>query len=257
MPTTLAADISATDTTLELNTGHDAVATGDMLQIETEKVKVTGGSGDTYQIIRGQQGTTAAAHTAGASISVTKASICSQIAADPNVTPAGFVPVPSHVYLGTCNDASSEPTWQEISNVESLTIPSPAISMLDVNNLANASKVVLQIPGLSTPGDIALVVNYWPDDPTHNELTGLIHLSKTHEVRPFKIETEYAAGETLVVTFAAFVTALPLAFTGTGAMKLNCTLRQYGDVTVEREGAPDTLRTRRPLGDESTLGRVA
>jgi hypothetical protein len=256
MPTTLAADISATDTSLTLNTGHDAVATGDTLTIEMEKVKVTGGSGDTFTIARGQQATTAAAHVSGTAVAVTKASICSQIAVDPTVTPAGFVPVPSHVYLGTCNDASSEPTWQEISNVESLTIPSPSISMLDVNNLANASKVVLQIPGLSTPGDIALVVNYWPDDPTHNELTGLIHLSKTREVRPFKIETEYTAGETLVVTFAAFVTALPLAFTGTGAMKLNCTLRQFGDVTVERTGAPDTRTGRRQAGD-TTLERVA
>jgi hypothetical protein len=245
MAITLAADISDTDTNIQLNAGHDPVKTGDTLLVETEKMKVTGGSGVAYTVVRAQQGTAAAAHTTGATITLTAASICSQIAVDPSVTPGGFVPVPSHVFLGTCTDASSEPTWQEISNVESLTIPSPSVSMLDVNNLANASRVTLQIPGLSTPADIALVVNYWPDDPTHNEVTGLIHLSKTREIRPFKIETDYAEGETLVVTFAAFVTALPLAFSGAGAMKLNCTLRQYGDVTVSRTGAPNTLEASR------------
>lgn len=251
MATTLAADISATDTSVTLTGGHDPVSTNDTLTIETEKLKVTGGAGDTFTVSRGQQGTTAAAHTAGASVTVAAATICSQIAVDPSVTPGGFLPIPTRLYLGTCNDAVSEPSWQEVKNVESITIPSPSVAMLDVNNLANASRVTLQIPGLLTPGDIALVVNYWPDEATHNEITGLIKLAQTREIRPWKIESDYAAGETLVVTFAAYVTALPLAFTPTGAMKLNCTLKQYGNVTVTRTGAPEGMAGTRRAAAES------
>jgi hypothetical protein len=247
MATTLAAECLAADTSVTLNVGHDAIATGDTLTIEAEQLLVSGAAtGQTYPVERAQGGTTAADHAAGTAVTVTPASggagasICSQIASgDSDVTPPGFLPVPSHVFLGTCTDSGSEPTWQEVSNVESLTIPSPAITMLDVNNLANNSGVVLQIPGLATPGDIQLVVNYWPDDPTHDELTGLIHLSKTHEIRPFKLEDQYSDTRILRVTFAAYVTALPLPFTGTAPMKLTATLRQYGDVIVERVNADD------------------
>jgi hypothetical protein len=242
MATTLAADIDAVETSITVNAGHDPITTGDILTVETEKMSVTGaGAGNVFPVTRGVQGTTAAAHTSGAAITVEggAASICSKIAKDSTVTPAGYIPVPTHLFLGTCTDATSEPTWQEVSNVESITIPSPAITMLDVNNLANASGVVLQIPGLSTPGDIALVVNYWPDDPTHNELTGLIHLSKTHEVRPWKIEDQYSDTSLLRVTFAAYCTALPMPFTATAPMKLTATLRQYGEVIVERVNVSD------------------
>jgi hypothetical protein len=241
MATTLAADMDAVETTLTVNAGHDAIATGDTLTIDTEKMTVTSVSGVNVGVTRAQNGTTAAAHTTGAPITITPAakSICSQIAVDPSVTPAGFLPVPTHVFLGTCADASSEPTWSEIANVESITIPSPAVSMLDVNNLANNSGVVLQIPGLATPGDIQMVINYWPDEPSHDEIAGIIKLSKTRETRPFKIESQYSADHVLRVTFAGFVTALPMPFTATAPMKLTCTLRQYGDATVERVNLSD------------------
>ena len=236
MATTLAADITDTDVTLTVNAGHDPIGVGDILQIETEKLKVTSSSGINVGVTRGANGTSAAAHLADVTITITKAtaSICARIAVDPSVTPAGYLPVPTHVFLGTCNDATTEPTYAEVANVESITIPSPSIAMLDVNNLANNSGVVLQIPGLATPGDISLVINYWPDEPSHDEIAGIIKLSKTREIRPWKIENEYTTGKILRVTFAGFVTALPMPFTATAPMKLTATLRQYGDSTVER-----------------------
>lgn len=236
MATSLASDIDDAATTLTVNVGHDPIAVGDHLLIDNEQMKATSVSGVSIGVLRAQAGTTAAAHTTGAAITVTKAaaSICSQIAVDPSVTPAGFLAVPTHVYVGECADAASDPTWVEIVNVESITIPSPSVAMLDVNNLANSSRTALQIPGLATPGDIQLIVNYWPDAPSHNEIEGLIRLSKTREVRPWKIEDQYSDTNILRVMFAGFVTALPMPFQGTAPMKLTATLRQYGDSVVER-----------------------
>lgn len=236
MATTLAADITTTDTTLTVNSGHDPIAVNDTLTIGTEELKVTSSSGVSVGVLRARNGTSAAAHTTGASITVTaaNASICATIASDPSVTPAGFVPIPTHVFLGTCTDAATDPTWQEVKNVESMTIPSPGVAMLDVNNLANNTGIVLQIPGLATPGDIQMLVNYWPDESSHDEISGLIKLSKTREVRPWKIEDQYSADRMLRVTFAAYVTALPLPFQASAPMKLTVTLRQYGSATVER-----------------------
>lgn len=236
MATTIAADVAIADVSITVNIGHDPIAVGDTLTVEAEEMKVTTVAGADIGVNRAQNATTAAAHITGTTVTITSASksICAQIAVDPSVTPAGFVPIPTHVYLGTCTDAGSDPTWQEVKNVESITIPSPSVAMLDVNNLANASGIVLQIPGLATPGDISMVVNYWPDESSHNEIAGLIKLSQTREVRPWKIEDQYSNERILRVTFAGFITALPLPFQASAPMKLTCTLRQYGPVQVER-----------------------
>lgn len=236
MATTIAADVAIADTSIQVNVGHDPIAVGDTLTVETEEMKVTTVAGADIGVNRAQNATAAAAHVTGTTVTITSASksICAQIAVDPTVTPAGFVPIPTHVYLGTCTDAGSDPTWAEVKNVESITIPSPSVAMLDVNNLANASGIVLQIPGLATPGDISMVVNYWPDESSHNEIAGLIKLSQTREVRPWKIEDQYSNERILRVTFAGFITALPLPFQASAPMKLTCTLRQYGPVQVER-----------------------
>jgi hypothetical protein len=254
MATTLTADMDAVTTTAALNAGHDPVKANDILQIDAEKMKVTSIAGDPIlTVTRAQAGTTAAAHTTGANVGITSggASICEQIA--PGGTYPGFMPVPAYVYLGTCADSSSEPTWQEISNVESVTIASPSTAMLDVTNLNNPSRIVQQIPGLTTPGDVTLTVNYWPDDPTHDETTGLIHLSQTKEIRPYRVVCNYDLtdpSKQLVVTFAGSVTGLPLNFQGTAVMKLVATIKQYGAMTVEHgqnvmpvsEGKPATLK---------------
>jgi hypothetical protein len=236
MATTLAAGMLVTDTVATLNAGHDPVATGDTLQIGTEKMRVTGSAGaDAFNVSRGSDSTTAAAHTTGDPVTVIAAtSICAQIA--PGGVYPGFMPVPSYVFLGTCADSSSEPTWVQISNVESINIGAPSTAQLDVTNLNNPTRYVQQIAGLTTPGDVTLTVHYWPDDPTHCEETGLIHLSQTKEVRPYRIVCLYDHSDTtkqLMVTFAGWVSSLPLNFSGSAVMNLVVTIRQYGALTVE------------------------
>jgi hypothetical protein len=49
-------------------------------------------------------------------------------------------------------------------------------------------------------------INYLPHDPTHDHLTGLLHMQITGVSRNFKVQYNAAVTPTLVLTFPATVT---------------------------------------------------
>lgn len=126
--------------------------------------------------------------------------------------------------LGTTNTTAA--TFTTIAEVGDIDGPSDEVETIDVTNHSSSGARKEFVAGLIDGGEVSFQINWIPDDPTHDQTTGLEAVKNAREMRRYQI----VFPDLTTLTFSALVTQF--------ARKAPVADKLSADITLKISGEP-------------------